>query len=436
MKSYMKFGLAAAVSLIALEASAGGFGVREQSAISQGASFAGAATSAAGLSGMYWNPAIVTTVPGMNAESHISGIFGYAKLTPITGVSAPAAVGGTGNLGVPALVGTSYYNYQVNDRLFIGLSVNAPYGLKTKADYNWSGQLYGRSSKALNMVFTPTVGFKVNEWLAVGAGIQIGYLDVNLKGATPSSPNPRLAGTALLPNSPNSILDGDNWGVGYTLGATITPVAGTEIGIGFRSSIHYDLTGTVKLPYAVLPIKAKVNLPETLTIGLRQQIGQNFTALAGFEWTNWSRVHRPAIRNRDTGAVVSQLAFDYKDGYLASLGGEYRWNEKLLLRAGLAYEWSPIEDATRSVRIPDNDRVWASIGATYKWNERMTFDGSYTHIFVKDPDVSILPGHHDYRAGVPLVAKGKAHVDIISFSMRYSFAPPPPPVSKSVITKG
>lgn len=435
MKNVMKFGLAAAVSLIALEASAGGFGVREQSTTSQGASFAGAATSAAGLSGMYWNPALVASMPGMNTEKHFAGIFGFSKLTPTSGVSAPAAVGGSGNIAIPALVGSTYFNYQLTDQLYLGMSINAPYGLKTKSDYNWSGQLYGRSSKALNMVATPTIGYKVNDWFTIGAGVQIAYFDVTLKGANPSSPNPLLAGTALLPNSPNNILQGDNWGVGYTLGATITPMAGTEIGLGFRSSVHYDLEGKLTLPYAVLPIKAKLNTPETVTLGLRQKVGQDFTLLAGFEWSNWSRVKRAAIRNADTGAYVNKLSFDYEDGWMASLGGEYRVNPNLLLRAGLAYESSPVTDATRSVRIPDNDRIWASIGASYKWSEQLSFDAAYTHIFVKDPNVNIVAGHHEFRPGVPLVANGKSHVDVLSFSLRYSFNPPAKPLSK-VVTKG
>ena len=439
MKNVIKFTLAAAVSLVALEASAGGFGVREQSTTSQGASFAGAATSAAGLSGMYWNPALVTSLPGMNVEKHFAGIFGYSKLSPTTGSGVLTATrGDSGNLGIPAIVGANYFNYQLTDRVFLGMSINAPYGLKTKSEYNWAGQVYGRSSKALNMVATPTVGYIVNDWLAIGAGIQIGYFDVTLKGANPSSPLPSAAATAFSPNAPSNILQGDSWGVGYTLGATIKPVAGTEIGIGFRSSIHYGLEGSLTLPYASLPIKANVNTPETFTIGLRQQLGQNFTALAGFEWSNWSRIKRAAIRNASTDAYVSRLSFDYEDGWMASLGGEYRVNPNLLVRTGFGYEKSPVTDATRSIRIPDNDRIWASIGASYKWNDKLSFDAAYTHVFVKDPNVRINSLHHEYKgtAAADLVANGKSHVDIISFSMRYSFNPPPPPVSKSVITKG
>ena len=441
MKNVIKFTLAAAVSLVALEASAGGFGVREQSTTAQGASFAGAATSSAGLSGMYWNPAVITSIPGINFESHYAGILGYSKLTPTTGTGALIATrGDSGNLGVPAIVPSTYASYQFNDRLFFGISVNAPFGLKTKSEFNWAGQVYGRSSKAANFNAAPTIAYKVNDWLSVGAGLQIGYFSVNLKGANPTGPFPAQALTVFAPNAPSNILTGDGWGVGYTLGATIKPMAGTEIGIGFRSSVHYDLKGDLTLPYATLPIQAKVNLPEMLTIGLRQEIGQQFTALAGFEWNNWSRMGLQAIRNSGTGALVNSLSFEYKDSWMASLGGEYKFNNNLTVRAGLAYEKSPVSDEVRSVRIPDNDRIWASIGATYKWNEQIALEGAYTHVFVKDPNVNIGPLHSNYIAGTGnaanLVANGKSHVDIISFALKYRFDPPAAPVSKALYTKG
>lgn len=427
MKSMMKFGLAAAVSLVALEASAGGFGVREQSATSQGASFAGAATGAAGMSGMYWNPAVITQFPGFYTEKHLSTILGYSKLTPTTG-SGPLVAnrGDSGNLGVPAIVPATYFSYQFNDQLFLGLSVNSPYGLKTKAEYNWAGQIYGRSSKAKNILVTPTLAYKVNDWLSLGAGIQVGYFDVTLKGAT-----------SYTTNASNAMLSGDAFGAGYTLGATLTPAAGTEIGLGFRSSIHYSLEGDLQTLAGKTPIRAKVNLPETITLGLRQQFGKDFTFLAGFEWSNWSRVGLAAIRHAATDTYISKLSFDYKDGWMASIGGEYRVNNNLTMRAGLAYEESPITDKTRSVRIPDNDRIWASLGATYKWSDQTSFDLAYSHIFVKDPKVNIIAGHHEYQnAFVGLVANGKSHVDIISFSLKHYFNAPPKPVSKAVVTKG
>ncbi len=46
----------------------------------------------------------------------------------------------------------TYSNYS-NDRLFIGLSGAAPFGLITKPDPVWAGQTYSRSSKIFSLNF-------------------------------------------------------------------------------------------------------------------------------------------------------------------------------------------------------------------------------------------------------------------------------------------
>ena len=62
----------AAVLLAQGAATAGGFAIREQSASSQGLSFAGAASGSGHLSSMFWNPATITMAPGFQSELRIS----------------------------------------------------------------------------------------------------------------------------------------------------------------------------------------------------------------------------------------------------------------------------------------------------------------------------------------------------------------------------
>ena len=73
-------GLAALVVATA-DANAGGFAVREQSAWGQGASFAGVAAGGSS-SAMFWNPATMTQIPGIQSNSVWSGIMPYASNSP------------------------------------------------------------------------------------------------------------------------------------------------------------------------------------------------------------------------------------------------------------------------------------------------------------------------------------------------------------------
>ena len=91
--------VAVALTVGVSSAMAGGFALREQSAESQGASFAGNGAGT-GLSSMYWNPAAAAnkTGPGINTESSYSLIIPRAEVT-VESVGGPA-------MGVPAVAGS------------------------------------------------------------------------------------------------------------------------------------------------------------------------------------------------------------------------------------------------------------------------------------------------------------------------------------------
>ena len=323
------------------------------------------------------------------------------------------------------MLANSATNYQWNDWLFLGLTTNAPFGLTTKSGPNWAGQVYGQTSRVLTFEATPTVGVKINEWISVGVGVRVLYFRTRLTSAL---------GTA--PNFPSTELRGDATNVGFSGGVTLTPFAGTELGIGYRSQVRENLKGTFTTPVPIpglfgapgaYSIKSNVTLPDQVTVGLRQRVTNDFTVLAGFEWTHWGAFQRFPVCVAALGGACPAplaLAFRYKDGYYTSIGAEYRWNPALTLRAGLGYEKSPITDAVRGVRLPDNDRIWTSIGAGYQITNKISVDASYTHIFPKSTNITITSLANPAFNGLPFVANVKARVDIISASLSYRWDDP------------
>ena len=406
----------AAVSLAAIvaaqgSAQAGAFAIREQSASAQGYSFAGVASGSGNLSSMFWNPAVITMAPGWQTELSLSLIIPRVEINPLP--SVPTFVfGGSGDIGQDAIVPASYNSYQINDMLWVGLSSTSPYGLVTDPRDNWAGQAYSRSSKIFSLNVNPVVGIKINDWISVAAGPSLQYFDIRLKRAA-----------AITPGAPSVTLDGDDIGFGFTAGVTLTPFAGTTIGIGYRSQIDHELEGTVTSPAGRIPISSDLTTPDQLTIGISQVITPALTVHAGFEWTNWSVLETPLVVGPG-GTIVTDLPLNYDDGFFYSLGFDYKLTNQLTLRAGLAYEESPIDTEVRSTRLPDNDRIWASVGASYQWNNKLSFDIAYTHIFAKETDIRILPGHQDYEEGLPFVADVDAAVDIVSVGLRYRWDDP------------
>src|SRR5215207_7101150 len=65
---------------VASVAKAGGFAIREQSAYGQGTSFAGVAAGGS-LSTMFWNPATLSQVEGLEIEVVATGVFAFSDVT-------------------------------------------------------------------------------------------------------------------------------------------------------------------------------------------------------------------------------------------------------------------------------------------------------------------------------------------------------------------
>lgn len=418
----MKLGVSAvallcASAIVATDANAGAFAIREQSAYYQGMSFAGAGTGDV-LSSMYWNSAAAAAAPGMNSETHVSLILPDTEITATGGVTiADPEDGGfglgteSGNLADPALVPASYANYQVNDRLYFGIATNSGFGLVTKPDNtDWAGSVIAVTSDVFTINLNPTVAYKVTPELTVGVGVQVEYLNVRLNNGG------QLNRSAEL----------DDIGFGATAGLSWTPQEGTTIGIGYRSAISFDLEGdynSARTRGTTVSANGEITLPDIVTIGLRQRLTERLDLLAGYEWTNWSLVDTVEVTG--AGGTLETLDLNYDDGHFISLGLEYAYSPALTLRTGIAWEKSPISDEVRNVLLPDSDRIWLSLGATYQYNEKISLDLGYTHIFADDAPIcreAALDGAPPCDGGTPLIeAEGETSVDIISASFKYKW---------------
>jgi long-chain fatty acid transport protein len=57
-------------------------------------------------------------------------------------------------------------------------------------------------------------------------------------------------------------------------------------------------------------------------------------------------------------------------------------------RAGVAYDETPVEDAFRTARIPDNSRTWIALGGQYRLSEKSALDFGYAYLFVEDSSIN------------------------------------------------
>jgi long-chain fatty acid transport protein len=430
----------AASAFLAGSAQAGGFINTSQSTVFNGMAYAGfAAPGSSSLATMFMNPATMTGFSRITTENNLMVIMPTTRIKGASG-AIPALAGGTissGDIGQDAIGPASYAVMPLGNNIWVGIAINSPFGLTTKPDLPWGGQLNSYTTKLRTYNFNPQIAYKFNDQFSVGLGFQAQYAEAKFISALGAGPTPPLGG-----------LEGDGWGFGITAGLTFTPRAGTQIGLGYRSQMEQKLSGNFLFsPTAPgglaaahgTPVKGTLKLPDRVNLSLRQTINPNLDILASIEYQAWSRIGTSAL----TGPVLANpafplrsLPFEYKDGWMFALGGEYKVTPSLTWRAGIAYEISPVTTAVRSTRLPDNDRLWLSTGFSYDINNRFTLNASYSHVFVKNADIRILPGNPNFNGTNPYTGKANAYVDIFSIGLTTKWGAEPIPAGLPAQRKG
>lgn len=376
-------------------ASAGGFDIHEQSTVFMGSASAGSAAGGS-LGSMFWNPAATAQFPGLNSESSYTLVLPYGNID----IDSPVP-GRSGNIGIDATTSSSYGAYQFAPDLWLGMAITSPFGLATKPENtSYSGSYLGVTSKLLTVNANPTIAYRIAPGITIGAGVQIEWAQGKLQFRDSQTSVAQFGGT--------------DWAFGATAGITIEPTAGTTIGLGYRSQMTHDLEGRFhSINTGTLPAVATINLPDIVTLSLRQVVTPTTRLLGTVQWSNWSRFKELALSTPyGPGPAV---AANWDDGWFFSVGGEYDYSSRLTLRSGVAYEISPIDDASkRLVQIPDNNRVWLSIGASYKWSDAITLDAAYSHIFIQDGGINLYTATN---VG-PFTGNVEASVDLFSVGMR------------------
>jgi long-chain fatty acid transport protein len=434
-------GIATAIGavLCAARAHATGYELREQSAVGQGAAFAGAAARGDDPSMIFFNPAAMAWLPGTQAAIIGSGIFPNSEA--ISGsATRNAALGGSritgslgGDIGVDAFVPAAYATTAIGTDWRFGLSVTTPWGLVTKSANDAISRYHGLTSSLRTIDIAPAVSWRPLPNLAFGAALNIQYASARLSNAVDFGAVGARAG--LIPGSRDgrATVTGNDTSVGWQVGAQWEPLVGTRLGLAFRSAVFHGLKGDASFEGVPAPLaglrdfaptgaQAKLVTPETLTLGLQQRIDDRFTLLVGAEWTNWSRF-QDLVVTFDNGRAPSVTQERWRDSWFLSLGGEYRWNEALTLRAGVAYDQTPVRTETRTPRIPDNNRIWLSVGASYTLRPGVILSAGYTHIFAPDATVNLAdpgPGGSNLLRG-NLNSVYSASVDIVTAQLRFLF---------------
>lgn len=400
--------VALASAIVSGAAFASAFQLAENSATGRGRADAGGAAAPGDCSLVVNNPAAMSDFKNDCLQATLSMVNFSAKFhgTGSDFLGQPATGGNGGDGGDTLPVPAAFYIHPLNEQFALGVGFSVPFGFKTKYDDRWIGRYQSVETILQAPALTVAGSWKVSDELSLGASFVAQRLHADLRtdidlGTILAAPT----NGALLPQEADGQgrLTGTDWGYGFGLGALWKPTPNDRIGINFRSQIDHTISkgiATFQIPSNLHPLfgsaftnttgSADTNTPWYMSLGWWHTVDERLSFGVKAEYTHWSSFDKLVVNyaNPAQAAFNSPTYFNYKNTWFTSFGGDYKLDNQWTLRAGVAYDKTPTQDATRDPKVPDNSRKWLTVGVGYQMNEQLRFDAGFLHLFVNDPKIN------------------------------------------------
>jgi len=314
-------------------------------------------------------------------------------------------------------------------RLWLGLALTSPWGLGVQYEDDWFGRYDSIETRLTTVNLSPSLAFRITDWLSIGGGLNAEYADAKLTNALPNT---------LAPGGPSAATDGnakftgDSLAFGFNFGVMLKPLPQTRIGLHYRSGIEHRLKGTSRVRNLSGALAggngrtdAEVRLkePDVASIGVVHEAMPGTTLFAEAQWFNWSRFNELRVKF-DDGQPDSVRRQEWKDTWSFYGGIEQKLSERWTLRGGAGYEPTPTVNAYRNTSLPDGDRVRLAAGLSYNWSKRLRIDFGYAHVFSKKEDIDLTQSFFEGgpAAGTTTTrAKASLFVNDFAIRVRYLF---------------
>lgn len=422
-------------------ASAAGFAVIGQSPAALGNAYSGGAAAVDDVSSQYANPASISrfATPRITAGLQVikpKTTFSSTKAENSNGESLGDEDGGqSANDSVEPNL---YYAMPLNEKLSVGIGINAPFTLDSDFRPDWVGRYYAVTTEISSLNFNPAVSYQYNEKLSVGAGLNLQLLQFRLSNMDDG----RLYASSTTSDPTTDILidnDGDSLGYGFNLGLLYQLSDATRIGFSWRSEISHDIEGDAKVtvPDALLGTAAEadftdqgfsstLSVPASASLSVFHQYNEKIALMSDLSWTDWSSIDQITITYDNTmgGGQARTTNYDWESTWRVGGGANYQYNEKLLLRSGIAYEQSPVSSSAKvAPAAPGGDQTTFALGGRYKlllksllyqYEVPLLLDFGLAYVFIEDTPANLA----DTQKGI---VEGTFENNLTLFSAQVSY---------------
>ena len=401
--------------LVSSSAFAAGYQLQEYSVTGLGRAMAGAGIMGDDYSAPAFNPAGMGFVDKSGAQL---GLIGVDLRSRVKGSQTTYVThSGKDFTHIFRLLPHAFGQYKVNDKATMGIGLYTPFGLATDYRNNWFASAQGQYSGITVVDLTPAMSYKITDMLTLGAGVNLQYAVAHLTGAT-------------YDGGWTDMKHADDMNVGYILGVTFQPWDTTRLGVSYRSKVNHKLHGKDKgfmgsnstyFLNGTHDVHAKITIPETVIFSAAQDVGSQWTLSGTARFTRWNRFHDLDIYqdNYPFSGPMSSVHEHWRNTWFFAAGADYKYCKNLTFRFGTAYDQTSIKSPEyRTVRIPDQRRIWTSLGASYQ-RDNWQVDVGYAHLFVKKAYGAAVTGSS--LAPVKVQNTWKTQSNILGVQFQYKF---------------
>ena len=459
MKKFNQSVLATAMLFAAGGASAAAFQLSEVSTSGLGRAYAGEAAIADNASVVATNPALMSlfktnqfSVGGvyvdskinMNGDVNVTSPLAMSQLNPKGLLASNSA---SHRSIVPgSLVPNMYFVAPINDKFALGGGMNVNFGLKSEYDNKYNGGVFGGTTDLTALNLNLSGSYRVTEGFSAGLGLNAIYAQAKIErraGALADAAqyvgNAVRAGAIQLPPIAGPLLaslsrvqkdtiltqlqDKAAWAFAWNAGVMYQFNENHRIGLAYHSKVDIDFTDHTATSLQAQRIGQegglKLNLPDYLEFSGFHQLTEKFAMHYSYKYSHWSRLKNLYASYHSDGKEAFHKKMYYRNSSRIALGGTYNVDDKLTLRAGIAYDQAAATEHA-SAAIPDTDRMWYSLGATYKFTPNLSVDLGYAYLkgkkvkFTEKQTVASL-------ATVTANYTSKASANLYGLNLNYSF---------------
>src|SRR5690554_4645408 len=359
----------------------------------QGAKQSAMAGSGAALildeSTIFFNPGAMSFVPYNSASLGMNATMFRPSFT---------ASGSDNTENVKKKVATPFAAYALfgpdQAKWKIGLGIYTPFGGLTEWDKSWSGKYTLLSVDLKAIYFQPTFSYRITDNLGIGVGLIYNYGDVDLQQALPfvlsdgSDANAHLTGTGK----------GYGWNAGiyYKMqnGVSLALVHHSKVVTKLRDGdAVFNVTDAFKQFFPDgNTFDSEIPLPSTTTLGIGIPVNEKTSIAIDGSFVNW-RVYKEFVFDfsKNTPALEdSRSERNYGNGGAIRLGVQHQASEKLTLRAGSAYLFTPVKDGYVTPDSPDGNTLVLSAGVGYEVNKRWEINANMMYGTVESREGTLL----------------------------------------------